>query len=141
VTTVRTMEGEPLDYARGTGWIVFAASILAIGGAFKIFDAIWAFMYDDEVAEPVQTILFEGDLTSWGWVWLTVGILLIVTGAAVATGSQWARWVGIVAASVTAIAVMPWIYFQPLWTMLSVLLMILVIYALAAHGARRDPWI
>jgi len=140
VTTVRSVEGEQL-YRQGTGWIVFAASILAIGGAMKIFDAIWAFMYDDEVAEPVQTILFEEDLTSWGWVWLAVGIGLIVTGACVASGAQWARWVGLVAASLGAIAAMPWIYYQPLWTVLSVLLMILVIYALAAHGARRDAWI
>ena len=36
---------------------------------------------------------------------------------------------------------LPWIYYQPLWTMLSVTLMILTIYALAAHGGRRDPWI
>ena len=52
--------------------------MLAIGGTFKIFDAIWAFKYDDEVSEPLQTILFERDLAAWGWVWLVVGFILLL---------------------------------------------------------------
>jgi hypothetical protein len=36
---------------------------------------------------------------------------------------------------------LPWIYYQPLWTMLSVTLMVLTIYALAAHGGRPEAWI
>lgn len=42
----------------------FAGSLLVIGGAFKIFDALWAFKYDDEISTEVQTILFENDLES-----------------------------------------------------------------------------
>ena len=47
---------------------------------------------------------------------------------------QWARWVGIVTAGVSAISFFPWIYYQPLWTILSVVLAVLVIYALAMYG-------
>jgi hypothetical protein len=104
-----------------------------VSGIFKILDALWAFKYDD-VSDQVQTVLFERDLTSWGWLWLTVGIVLIAAGFAVVTGAEWARWVGIVAASIAAITFLPWIYYQPLWTILSVTLAVLVIYALAAHG-------
>ena len=142
MTTVRTIDNRTaLGGSRDAGWIAFAAAMLAIGGAFKILDAIWAFMYDDDVSDQLQTILFERDLTSWGWIWLVVGIVLIITAVCVVTGAQWARWVGIVAAGIAAIAFMPWIYYQPLWTVLSVTLMILTIYALAAHGGRREAWI
>jgi hypothetical protein len=55
------------------------------------------------------------------------------------TGAEWARRVGIVAASIATITFLPWIYYQPLWTILSVSLAVLVIYALAAHGGRRSP--
>jgi hypothetical protein len=123
---------------RAANWLAFAGSLLVIGGAFKIFDALWAFKYDDEISTEVQTILFENDLESWGWVWLGVGILLIAAGIAVVTRAQWARWVGIVAASLAAISFLPWIYYQPLWTILSVGLAVLAIYALAAYGG-RDP--
>jgi hypothetical protein len=124
---------------RAAGWLSFAAAMLVVSGAFKILDALWAFKYDDEVSEEVQTVLFENDLESWGWAWLVVGIVLIAAGVAVVSGAQWARWVGIVAASIAAIVFLPWIYYQPLWTILSVTLAVLVIYALAAYGGRREP--
>jgi hypothetical protein len=124
---------------RAAGWLSFAAALLVVSGVFKILDALWAFKYDDEVSEEVQTILFENDLESWGWVWLVVGIVLIVTGVAVVSGAPWARWVGIIAASIAAIVFLPWIYYQPLWTILSVTLAVLVVYALAAYGGRREP--
>jgi hypothetical protein len=123
----------------GVRWLAFAAALLAVSGIFKILDALWAFKYDDERSTKVQTVVFERDLSSWGWVWLVVGILLIAAGFAVVTGAEWARWLGIVAASIATITFLPWIYFQPLWTILSVTLAVLVIYALAAYGGSRSP--
>jgi hypothetical protein len=66
-----------------------------------------------------------------------VGIVLIAAGFAVVTGAEWARWFGIAAASIGAITFLPWIYYQPLWTVLSVALAVLVIYALGAYGGRQ----
>jgi hypothetical protein len=133
-------EGAPTTPPPRTGWLTFAATVLVVSGIFKIFDALWAFKYDDdsEVSQQVQTFLFEHDLTSWGWVWLIVGIVLIVVGLAVVTGSEIARYVGIFAAAFAAVTFLPWIYFQPLWTVLSVSLAVMVIYGLAAHGGRRS---
>jgi hypothetical protein len=124
---------------RAAGWLSFAAALLVVSGVFKILDALWAFKYDDDVSEEVQTVLFEHDLASWGWLWLGVGIVLVLAGFAVVSGAQWARWVGIVTASIAAILFLPWIYYQPLWTILSVSLAILVVYALAAYGGPGEP--
>ena len=123
---------------RGAGWLAFSATMLVISGVFKIFDALWAFKYDDEVSPEVQTVLFENDLESWGWVWLGVGILLVLAGIAVVSGSEVARWFGIIVAALAAMAYLPWIYYQPLWTILSVTLAVMVIYGLAAYGGRRS---
>jgi hypothetical protein len=131
-----------VDYGvpmRGAGWLAFAGTLLIVSGAFKILDALWAFKYDDELSEEVQTVVFEGDLNAWGWVWLVVGVVLIIAGISVVSGSEWARWFGIVVASLAAIGFLPWIYYQPLWTILSVTLAILVVYALATYGGRRMP--
>jgi hypothetical protein len=124
---------------RAAGWLSFAAALLVVSGVFKILDALWAFKYDDDVSEEVQTVLFEHDLASWGWLWLGVGIVLVLAGFAVVSGAQWARWVGIVTASIAAILFLPWIYYQPLWTILSVTLALLVVYALAAYGGPGEP--
>jgi hypothetical protein len=121
---------------RGAGWLAFSATMLVVSGVFKIFDALWAFKYDDEVSEEVQTVVFENDLQSWGWVWLGVGIVLVLAGIAVVSGAEWARWVGIVAAALAAMSFLPWIYYQPLWTILSVTLAVMVIYGLVAYGGR-----
>jgi hypothetical protein len=114
----------------------FAAALLAVSGIFKIFDALWAFKYDGEVSD-VRTVLFPHDLSSWGWVWLALGILLIAAGFAVVKGSEWARWVGIVVAGLTAIFAFQWIYFEPLWAILTIALSLMVIYPLVVYGGRR----
>jgi hypothetical protein len=121
---------------REVRWLSFAAALMIVSGIFKIFDALWAFKYDDDVTE-VQTVLFERDLVPWGWVWLGLGILLIAAGFAVVKAAEWARWAGIIVAGVTAIMSFQWIYFQPLWTVLSVTLCVVVIFPLAAYGGRR----
>src|SRR5437879_9720748 len=112
VVTPGTLVGSPesdVYYQKGTGWVLFAGVMLSISGVFKIFDALWAFKYDNVVSKDVQTIVFEHDLSSYGWVWLGVGIMLMLAGFAVLGKSQWARWIGIVAASVATITYLPWI--------------------------------
>jgi hypothetical protein len=106
VTTVRSIESDAeLGYRQGSGWIAFAAPMLAIGGTFKIFDAIWALMYQRvrRHRRPVSPMVRHR------------------------RRRRRHRLPGLV-------------YYQPLWTMLSVTLMVLTIYALAAHGGHRDPW-
>jgi hypothetical protein len=117
--------------------MVFAASLLVLSGVSKILDALWAFKYDEEQSAEVDTVIFEGNLATWGWVWLVVGLVLIAAGVTVTRGAEWARWFGIVAAIVTGASSMVWIFYQPLWSILSVTLVILVVYALAVYGGRH----
>ena len=125
---------------KGTGSLAFAAALLVVAGVFKILDALWAFKYDDDIAEEVQTVLFERDPAAWGWLWLAVGTLLILAGFAVVSGAQWARWVGVIAAAGAAVVGYMWIFVQPIWGVVNVALAVIVIYALVMYGGRRDEW-
>jgi len=125
---------------KGTGSLAFAAALLVVAGVFKILDALWAFKYDDDIAEEVQTVLFERDPAAWGWLWLAVGTLLILAGFAVVSGAQWARWVGVIAAAAAAVVGYMWIFVQPIWGVVNVALAVIVIYALVMYGGRRDEW-
>jgi hypothetical protein len=120
----------------GAGWLAFAGAMLVLGGLLKILDALWAFKYDDEVSEEVQTVLFASDLGAWGWVWLLLGIALVVAGFMVVQGAQWARWFGIVAAALWALLNYTWVFIQPFWALFSVFLAMLVIYALVNYATR-----
>jgi len=114
-----------------------AAALLIVSGIFKILDGLWAFKYDEERSEEVFTVIFERDLIAWGWVWIAMGVLLIAAGLSVVTGAEWARWVGIIAAGLATITFLPWIYYQPLWTILSVSLAVVVIFALVSYGGQE----
>ncbi|MGH8829193.1 MAG: DUF7144 family membrane protein [Jiangellaceae bacterium] len=91
------------------------------------------------MSAEVQAIVFEGDLTTFGWVCLVVGVVLVLASIAVLSGQEWARWTGVLAAGIAAVLYLPWIYYQPYWTILSVSLAVLVIYALAVSGGQSAP--
>ena len=127
---------DEIERRRGAGWILLAAALLIVSGCFKIWDAVWAFRYDDDLAEPLQTVLFEHDLAAWGWMWLLLGIGLIASGVAVVGGSQWGRWFGIGAAVVAMLGNYSWIFDHPNSTLLTQLLLLAVIYGLLVYGGR-----
>jgi hypothetical protein len=122
----------------GEGWLLFSAIILVTGGVIRIFDAFWAFDKDDDLAGDVQAVVFNEDLTAYGWLWLIMGILMIAAGFGVLSGAQWARWFGIIVASLTAITAMFWIYAYPIWALVFILISFLVIYGLATYGGSTD---
>ena len=123
---------------QGTGWLLFSSIVLITAGIMRVFDAFWAFDKDDEIGENLQVLLFDDNLAAYGWLWLIVGVLLIAAGFGVGTGSEWARWFGIVMAAFGAITSFLWIYQYPIWSLLATLICLLVIYGLASYGG-RDP--
>jgi hypothetical protein len=121
---------------RGHGWILFSAIVLGVAWIMRIFDAIWAFRYHGAVPENLQAALFGHSLKTYGWVYLVVGIVLILCALALMSGSQLARWLGIAAAAIAAISAVWWMPYYPLWSITYVGLGVVVIYALAAYGGR-----
>ena len=85
---------------RGHGWILFAAIVLGVGGIMRIFDAIWAFRYHGALPQHLEDALFGTSLKTYGWLYLVVGIILILCGLAVMGRSQIGRWVGIAAGAI-----------------------------------------
>ncbi len=133
-------EVDPYDgYSEaGAGWLIFAGTILGIAGIMRIFDGIWAFRYDGVVPDKLEGAVLGTSLSTYGWLWIAVGVVLILSSFAVLQGSPLARWIGIVAGAVLAISAMWWMPYYPVWTIAYVAIGILVIYALAAHGGRRS---
>ena len=63
-----------------SGWITFAGVTVMIVGAYNALSGIAALTDDDTVAAQVNEVLYGIDLTAWGWFWLIVGLLQLVTG-------------------------------------------------------------
>ncbi len=119
---------------RGHGWIVFAAIVLGVAGVMRIFDSIWAFRYHGVLPQHLEDAIFGTSLKTYGWVYLVVGILLILSAFAVLSRSQIGIWVGVVFAAIASISAIWWMPYYPIWSLTYVGLGVLVIYALIAHG-------
>lgn len=118
----------------GAGWLFFAGTILGVAGLMRIFDAIWAFRYDGAVPDALEGAVLGTSLTTYGWVYLIVGVILIGSSFAVLNRSQFARWIGIIAGALMVISAIWWMPFYPVWALTYILLGTLVMYGLATYG-------
>jgi hypothetical protein len=119
---------------RGNGWIVFAAIVLGVAGVMRIFDAVWAFRYHGVLPQHFEDAIFGTSLKTYGWVYLVVGVLLILSAFAVMSRSQIGIWVGVVFAALASISAIWWMPYYPIWSLTYVGMGVVVIYALIAHG-------
>ncbi len=114
----------------------FAGSIQGIAGIMRIFDAIWAFRYDGVVSDELEGAILGTSLSTYGWVWLIVGVGLILASFAVLKRSQFARWIGIIGGALLAISAVWWMPYYPVWSITYILIGVFVVYGLAVHGGR-----
>ena len=127
----RTYDDEPVS-----GWMFFAGTVLGLAGLMRLLDSIWAFRYNGALPDALKDGLLGDKLNTYGWVWLIVAVLLIVSSWLLLYRSQLARWVGFVAATIGALSAMTWMPYYPIWSMTYIVLFVLTFYALAAHGGR-----
>jgi hypothetical protein len=120
----------------GKGWLVFAGVVLGVAGIMRIFDGIWAFRYKGALPENLQNALFGTTLKNYGWLWLIVGILLILCALGVMARSQISRWIGVFAGAVLAISAIWWMPYYPIWSLAYIGIGIFVIYGLVVYGGR-----
>jgi hypothetical protein len=120
----------------GKGWLTFAAIVLGVAGIMRIFDGIWAFRYKGALPENLQNALFGTTLKNYGWLWLIVGILLILSALGVMARSQISRWIGVFAGAVLAISAIWWMPYYPIWSLAYIGIGIFVIYGLVVYGGR-----
>ena len=125
------------DRTDGAGWLIFAGVVLMMAGVMRFFDAIWAWTYNGALPNNLQQTLLGHSLTTYGWVWLFIAIILFGSGVAVMVRSQFARWIGIIAGGLGAVTAIWWMPYYPVWSLVYIFIGILVIYALAAHGGRE----
>jgi hypothetical protein len=117
------------------GWIFFAGIMMIMLGSFEIIDALVALFNDTYYLVAPSGLVVSVDYTAWGWVHLGLGILAIGTGFGVVAGRGWARVIGIILALLSAIVNLAFIAAYPIWSTVLIAVDVIVIYALAVHGA------
>src|SRR5215216_4244776 len=120
--------------ASGSGWILFAGVLLGFAGVWNTINGMLA-IGKSKVFVADQSFVFS-DLRTWGWIILFLGLLQLAAALMLATGSEFARWIGIGVAGLNAIGQLYYLPAQPWWAMAMFAVDVLIIYGLAVYGGR-----
>ena len=90
------------------------------------------------LSENFEAAIFGHSLRTYGSVCLVVAPVLIVCAFLVLSGSQVARWVGVVAGAIGAISAIWWMPYYPIWSLTYIAIGALVIYALVVYGGNAE---
>jgi hypothetical protein len=106
--------------------LIGAGVITMVQGFVALFDETF-------YLAPTSDLAVTASYAVWGWAFLVLGTVLIVTGCGIAAGFTWARVLGVVVAAVNAVVNLAFAAY-PTWTVIVVGLDIMTIYVLVVHG-------
>jgi hypothetical protein len=135
VASVSRDDAYEFDDEKGFGWLLFAATMLGLAGVLSVIDGIVALSKSSFYSANAHYVF--SDLRTAGWIAIILGALLIVAAMGVFSGSGFARWFGIIMASLSLIGHFTAVQAYPFWILIMITLDILVIYALAVYGGKK----
>ncbi len=115
------------------GWTFFAAAMMWLLGAFHAIAGL-AGILEDELYVLTPEYVFQFDVTTWGWIHLILGIVVILAGAYLLSGAVWARTLGVIIAIISTLSNFAWLPWYPLWSIIMITANAFVIWALTVHG-------
>jgi hypothetical protein len=104
-----------------------------MAGGFQAIAGLVA-IFENEFYTTTRNYILEFDVTTWGWIHLLLGLVVLFAGFAVLSGQTWGRVIGIILAGISALANFAFIPYYPVWSLVIIALDVFVIWALAAHG-------
>ena len=124
----------PVPDYQGSTWAsglsVFAASLMMVLGVFQFFEGLVAVVDGNDFLLNTKNYVVQFDASTWGWTHLILGAVVAATGLFILTGSVFARGVGVVIVSLSALANFLWIPYYPLWALTVLALDVAAIWAL-----------
>ncbi|MBF6352148.1 MULTISPECIES: DUF7144 family membrane protein [Nocardia] len=133
-TTDTTGRG-PLRQGFAAGAAIGASILLLTVGVLSVLEGIAAVARDELFVVGVDYI-YEFDITTWGWIHIVLGAILIVAALGLMTGTTWGRVLAIVVAALSILANFLWLPYYPWWSTLVIALNIVVIWAIATWQPR-----
>jgi len=119
--------------AWAAGYATFAGVVLVMVGFFQAIAGLVAIV-DDQFYVVTQEWVFQFDTTTWGWIHLIVGVIVLLSGIGIFSGNVLARTVGVLAAGISAVVAFMWLPYYPVWAVVIIALDIAIIWALTMHG-------
>lgn len=122
------------DQGLSEGWLYYSIVLLSIAGFLNGIGGIAAI--GDSQFFTKDSHYVWGSLNTYGWVILIIGVAQLLTALGIYSRNQFARWLGVLALSINAIAMLMMLPAYPLWALAIFSLDLIAIYGLIAHGQR-----
>src|SRR5690348_9809585 len=100
-TTPTVGEARAHEGGHGYGMVLFGSILLVVIGCFNLIYGIAAIAQSHVFVANAHYVV--GNLRTWGWITLFVGILQLLAAAGVLAGNQVARWAAVVMLALNAI--------------------------------------
>jgi hypothetical protein len=118
------------------GWVVFATVMLGLAAVWSVVAGSLAVASSRVYSDNPQVVF--GDLDTWGWILVILGIIQGFAVFMLVSESEYARSFGIGAAALSGIGQLMFVPAYPWWALATFSMDVLIIYALAVHaGAQR----
>jgi ABC-type uncharacterized transport system permease subunit len=122
---------------RGTGGAIFAGTLLIIASSLWILEGLAGIVRGTSYIESANYWITTSAST-WGWIHLVGGLIGLAAGFGIFSGAGWARWLGILIASVSVIVNFAFIPLAPFWALTLIFIDLWVIHSLFVHRRLRD---
>ena len=123
------------DDSKGQGLVTFAGVMITIAATLNCLYGIAAIDSAHVFVNNAKYVF--GDLNTYGWILLLLGVVQYFAAFAIWRGAAWGRWFGVACASGNAILQTLWIPAFPILAMTILTLDIVAIWGLLAYGGRR----
>jgi hypothetical protein len=123
------------DDTHGQGLVTFAGVMLLIAAVLNVLYGIAAIDKANFFVHNARYVF--GDLRTWGWFLVALGIVQGFAALAVWRGVPWGRWFAVACACANAILQMLWIPAYPILAITILTFDVIAIYGLLAYGGRR----
>ena len=117
-----------------SGWVTFAGITLALVGVLHLLEGIVALTQPDHYAVSERGLVLHWSYTTWGWIHLIGGIVLLIAGVGVLNRNKPSRIIGVVAAGLSALVNLTFISAAPVYALTVIGLDIVFIFAITVHG-------
>src|SRR4051812_47555607 len=132
-STMSSVDDERLS--AWVGWIAFAGTMLMMLGVFHVIEGLVALTKSSYFLVHSSGLVVNASYTTWGWVHIIAGCIVVAAGVGVLNGQIWARIVGVGVAFVSTLVSIAFLSAYPIWSILMIALAVVVIMALTVHGS------
>ncbi len=130
----RRQNVRPTTMTAWVGIVAFAGAAMFVLGIFHVIAGFVALFREEYYQVGSNELMVHVDWSTWGWIHLIGGAVIIAAGIGLFTGQTWARIVAVILAMVSAVLNIGFLAAYPVWGVVMITLDLLVIWAVMVHG-------